>query len=61
MGKRKKRSEQDLRAEAHARVEELPAESAAGRLEGGSDRPEARESQHLDERARQEREQQEPA
>lgn len=38
MGKASKRSEESLRTEAHARVEDLPAETAAGRLLGGDER-----------------------
>lgn len=38
MGKASKRSEESLRTEAHARVEDLPAETAGGRLLGGDER-----------------------
>jgi hypothetical protein len=49
MGKANKRSQEELRAEARGRLQELPAETATGRLEGGNERwPEPERLRRLD-------------
>jgi len=49
MGKANKRSQEELQAEARERLQELPAETATGRLEGGNERwPEPERLRRMD-------------
>jgi hypothetical protein len=55
MGKASKRSEDQLRTEARARVEDLPGETAAGRLVGGEEQMPQPEQQRRAARTEQQR------